>query len=92
MAVFALGSVLSGGLVGKTRMFHPFLLLSGLLATAGVALLYTLEVDSSKARYIGPQILVGFGVGLGCQVPMMAIQSFTKPEDVASMSSIIVSK
>ena len=57
-----------------------------------MALPYTLEVDSSKARYIGPQVLVGFGIGLGCQIPMMAIQSFTKPQDVPTMSSIIVSK
>jgi hypothetical protein len=92
MAFFALGSMLSGGLIGKTRIFQPYLLMGGLLATAGAALLYTLEVDSSKARYIGPEVLVGFGIGLGCQVPMMALQSFTKPEDVASITGILLSK
>ena len=83
---------MSGGIIGKTRIFQPFLLVGGLLATVGAALLYTVDLDSSKARYLGPQVIFGFGIGLGCQVPMMALQSFTPPEDVASVTSIIVSK
>jgi hypothetical protein len=84
--------MLSGGLVAKTRVFQPYLLMGGLLATAGAALLYTLEIDSSKARYIGAEVVVGFGIGLGCQVPMMALQGFSKPEDVASITGIVLSK
>lgn len=83
---------MSGGIIGKTRIFQPFLLAGGLLATIGAALLYTVDLNSSKARYIGPQVIFGFGIGLGCQVPMMALQSFSPPEDVASVTSIIVSK
>jgi MFS family permease len=92
MAFFALGSMLSGTLIGKTGIFQPYLLMSALLTTAGAALLYTLELDSSKARYIGAEVLVGFGIGLGCQVPMMVLQGFSKPEDVASTTSIVLSK
>ncbi|KAG9228616.1 putative efflux pump antibiotic resistance protein [Amylocarpus encephaloides] len=90
IALFALGSMMSGGIIGKTRIFQPFLLVGGLLATVGAALLYTVDLDSSKARYLGPQVIFGFGIGLGCQVPLMALQSFTPPEDVASVTSIIV--
>ncbi|KAK9241400.1 major facilitator superfamily domain-containing protein [Lipomyces kononenkoae] len=90
IALFAVGSMMSGGIIGKTRVFQPFLLVGGLLATAGAALLYTLEADSSKSRYLGPQVIFGFGIGLGCQVPLMALQSFTPPEDIASVTSIIV--
>lgn len=92
MAFFALGSMVSGSIIGKTRMFWPFQLSAGLLSTAGIALLYTLEVSSSKARYIGPQILVGFGIGLGSQVPMIVLQAFSKPENVASITAIVLSK
>ncbi len=84
--------MISGGLVGKTRIFQPYMFIGGLLATAGAALLYTMGVNTSKARYIGPEVLVGFGIGLGCQVPLMALQSFAKPEDVASITGIILSK
>lgn len=83
---------MAGTIVGKTRIFQPILLISGLLATIGAALLYTVDLDSSKARYLGPQVIFGFGIGLGCQVPLMALQSFTPAEDIASVTSIIVSK
>lgn len=84
--------MLSGFLVGKTRLLQPYELSSGLLATAGAALLYTLDVNSTKARYIGPQVLFGFGLGLGSQVPMTALQIFSKPEDVASTTGVMLSK
>lgn len=83
---------MSGGIIGKTRIFQPFLLAGGLLATVGAALLYTVELDSAKARYLGPQVIFGFGIGLGGQVPLMALQSFSSPDDVASVTGIIVSK
>lgn len=76
----------------KTRLLQPYELASGLLATAGAALLYTLDLDSSKARYIGPQIMFGFGLGLGSQIPMTALQAFSKPENVASTTGIMLSK
>ncbi|KAK3382215.1 putative MFS transporter [Lasiosphaeria ovina] len=90
MAFFALGAMFSGFLIGKTRLLQPFELASGLVATAGAALIYTLEIDSSKARYIGPQILFGFGIGLGNQVPMTTAQIFAKPENVASITGIML--
>ena len=84
--------MLSGFLIGKTRLLQPYELISGLLTTAGAALLYTLEVDSSKARYIGPQVILGLGIGLGNQVPMTALQSFSRPEEVAVTTGIMLSK
>ncbi|CZR68566.1 probable permeases of the major facilitator superfamily [Phialocephala subalpina] len=90
MAFFALGAILSGFLIGKIHLLQPYELASGLIATAGAALLYTLEIDSSKARYIGPQVLIGIGIGLGNQVPMTALQSFSKPEDVASTTGVML--
>lgn len=50
MAFFALGSVLNGGLIGKTHIFHLYMLMGGLLAVAGAALFYAMDHDSSKAR------------------------------------------
>lgn len=83
--------MVSGTFIRKTGHVQPYELISGLLATAGTALLYTLGIDYSKAQYIGPQILLGFGTGLGNHVPMTAVQSFSKHEDVASTSSIMLS-
>ena len=92
LAFFALGAVTSGGVISRTRYLQPYQLISGLLTTAGMALFYTLEVDSTKARYIGPQVLFGFGLGFGNQIPITAVQGLSKPEDMASSSGIILSK
>ncbi|KAL6238454.1 hypothetical protein BDW75DRAFT_247213 [Aspergillus navahoensis] len=90
MAFFAVGSMLSGFLIMRTRLLQPYELVSGLLATAGAALLYTMGIDSSKARYIGPQVIFGLGIGLGNQVPMTALQSFAKPEHIAPTTGVML--
>ena len=89
---FAVGAMLAGTIIGKTRLLQPYELISALLMTAGVALLYTLDIDSSHARYIGAEILFGFGLGFGNQIPLTAVQGLSKPEDVASSTGIMFSK
>lgn len=92
LAFFALGAMLSGIVIGKTRLLQPYQLVSALLMTAGMALLYTLDINSSQAWYIGAEVLFGFGLGFGNQVPMTAVQGLSKPEDVASSTGIMMSK
>ena len=84
--------MISGGMVGKTLTLHPFQLASGVLAVVGAGLLYGLEVDSSKAWYIGAQIPLGLGCGLGNQIPVTALQSFSRPEDMTMTTGVIFSK
>lgn len=92
LAFFALGAVSSGTIIGKTRHLQPFQLAAAILMTAGMALLYELEVDSPRAWYIGAQVLFGFGVGFGNQVPVTAVQGLSKPEDVPSFTALMFSK
>ncbi|KAL6414212.1 ResE [Ilyonectria robusta] len=92
LAFFALGAIVSGAAIGKTRHLQPYQLLSAHLMTAGATLLYTMDVDSSQARYIGPQVLFGFGLGLGNQIPMTAVQGFSTPENVANSTGIMLSE
>ncbi|ROV95677.1 hypothetical protein VMCG_07579 [Cytospora schulzeri] len=89
LAFFALGAVISGAAIGKTRHLQPYQLASTLLMTAGMALLYELDVDSSKAWYVGAEVLFGFGVGLGNQVPVTAVQGLSEPEDVPSSTAFM---
>ncbi|KAF2679050.1 MFS gliotoxin efflux transporter glia [Lentithecium fluviatile CBS 122367] len=90
LAFFAFGAMVSGGIIGKTRHLQPYQLTSALLMVAGMALFYTLEVDSSQAMYVGAEVLFGFGIGLGNQIPMTAVQGFSKPEDVANNTGIML--
>ncbi|KAL4784723.1 major facilitator superfamily domain-containing protein [Aspergillus varians] len=90
LALFAVGAVVSGAVIGKTRYTQPFELLGALIMTAGMALIYILDVDSSQAMYIGAEVLFGFGIGICNQVPMTAVQGFSKLEDVSSATGIMV--
>ncbi|CAP96139.1 dynein heavy chain [Penicillium rubens] len=90
LAFFSLGALISGVVVGKTRHLMPFQLVSALLMVAGMALFYTMGVDSPQARYLGPQVLYGFALGLGNQIPMTAVQGFSSREDVASSTGIML--
>ena len=92
VAFFAAGTALSGFIITKTGLLQPLQLASALLSTAGAALLYLVDVDSSLAQYIGPQVLLGFGIGFGNQIPMTAVQSFSKPEEVEVTTGIMLSK
>lgn len=92
LAFFAVGSLASGALIGKTRLLQPYQLTSALLMTAGTALFYTLDVNSSQARYIGPQVIFGLALGFGSQIPMTAVQGFSAPEDVANATGIMLSE
>ncbi|KAK6076017.1 major facilitator superfamily transporter [Seiridium cupressi] len=86
VALFAVGltfhSIVSGGVVRKTRLLQPVELAGALFATLCAGLLYGLSPNSSKAWYIGAHIRLGFGIGLANQVPITALQSFAKPEDL----------
>nr|POF02489.1 dehydrocurvularin exporter [Quercus suber] len=89
MSFYALGAMMSGGLLGKTRQIHPLLFVSGILTVVGAALLYAMDVNTSKAWYICAQIPFGFGIGLGNQVPVTVVQAFSDPEHVATSTGII---
>ncbi|KAE8350730.1 major facilitator superfamily domain-containing protein [Aspergillus coremiiformis] len=90
LALFATGATTSGALIGKTGHLMPYQLTSTLLMTTGAALLYTMTITSPPAQYLGPQALFGFGLGLGNQIPMTAVQGFSKPEDIPSATGIML--
>lgn len=89
---YAIGSMLSGIWIGKTRLPIAVEILSPLLALIGTVLFHKMEIDTLQAWYIGAQIPFGFGIGLGNQAPVTALQAFAKPAEVAATVGIIFSK
>jgi hypothetical protein len=89
---YTVGSMLSGAWIGKTRLPIIIEIASPLLALIGAVLFYEMDVNTSKAWYIGAQIPIGFGVGLGNQAPVTVLQAFAKPTEVAATVGIIFSK
>ncbi|OAA77116.1 MFS transporter [Akanthomyces lecanii RCEF 1005] len=83
-------SMISGGFVTALGYYTPFMIASAILMAIGAGLLTTLEVDSNRKAWIGYQCLLGFGVGLGMQQPMVAVQASLKPADVPIGTAIII--
>ncbi|PVH99828.1 MFS general substrate transporter [Periconia macrospinosa] len=86
VAFFALGAMMSGGIIGSTGHLAPVELVGALLTVIGAALIYAMDVNTSKAWYISAQIPIGIGLGLGNQVPATAIQGFAQPQNVGTMT------
>lgn len=89
---YALGSFLSGFWISKTRLPIVAEIVSPLLAIIGAILLYQMDINTSKAWYVGAQIPFGFGIGLGNQVPVTALQAFAKQSEIAATMGMIFSQ
>lgn len=79
-----------GGFVSKTGIATPVMVVGAVLAMIGSGLLYTLGIGSSTGKWIGYQIIGGFGWGFSYQVPIMFGQGTAAPEDIPSVTSIIL--
>ncbi|KAI0469296.1 putative MFS aflatoxin efflux pump, partial [Xylaria cf. heliscus] len=79
-----IATLLMGGAATKLGYYTPFLLIGSFLMIIGAGLLTTLQVDISMAKWIGYQVLYGFGLGMGIQIPNIAAQTVLQQAYVAS--------
>jgi MFS family permease len=86
------GSLATGGVVGFTGIATPAAVLGSAIATVAAGLLFTLDMNTPASKWIGYQVLGGIGWGMGFQVPIMIGQATAKPEDVPSVTAIILCK
>ncbi|KAI0540239.1 major facilitator superfamily domain-containing protein [Xylaria digitata] len=71
-------------------VYAPFMLVGGLIGTAGTALLSTLTTSTPAPRWIGYQILALSGFGIGFNGPQIAAQTiFRDPNDTPIALTII---
>jgi hypothetical protein len=57
-------TVVAGGMISWLGYYNPFLLLGTMLVTIGSGLFTTMDIDTSSGRWIGYQIIFGFGGGM----------------------------
>ncbi|PPR05123.1 hypothetical protein CVT24_010379 [Panaeolus cyanescens] len=76
------GSLIAGVLVQRTGYYNPFLIAGTILMATGSGLLTTFEPDISSSRFIGYQIIAGLGMGLGSQIPALAVQNALPMSDI----------
>lgn len=81
-------SIATGIFIRKTGMYKPPILLGMLLMTLGYGLLINLDSNSSWAKIILYQIVVGLGIGPNFQAPLIALQSNINPKDIAAGTAL----
>lgn len=98
-------SLIFGGIVTGVGYYTPFLYFGtarkssrsnpshttniAAVYTIGSGFIYTLKVDSSKATWIGYQVLAGFGTGC-VQLPFIAVQSILPPKLMPTGNAIAI--
>ena len=88
-AVFAIGA--SGAIINKTGRYWPWLFFGPLLAAPAGGLLFTIDINTSSAKLIGFQILLGLGTGVAFQNTIIAIQAeyADEPETIPQATSLV---
>ncbi|KAE8411205.1 major facilitator superfamily domain-containing protein [Aspergillus pseudocaelatus] len=76
-------SIITGQLVSRIGYYTPFMIFGVCLTAIGTGLLTTLGINTSEGKWIGFQIIYGFGIGSCSQAPNMAAQTVLPRKDVA---------
>ncbi|KAJ5602440.1 hypothetical protein N7537_005396 [Penicillium hordei] len=81
-------SILSG-LVTISGYYNPVMIMSSVILAIGAGLLSTLKTDSGSGEWVGYQILMGLGVGLGMQQPYIVVQNVLPDGDIPTGTAVI---
>lgn len=92
IAMFSIGTFGSGRIITKTGIAAPYMPASSVIITIGSGLLYTLGTGTSTGKWVGYQLLAGFGFGIGLQIPVIMVQAYAAPADIAVVSAVIICK
>lgn len=84
--------ITSGMLISATGLAVPIQVGGAIIGVVAAGLLYTLDIDTSIGKWIGYQLLGGVGWGLAFQVPIIVGQSNADPEDISSVTAMVLCK
>jgi MFS family permease len=82
-------SLAAGFLTKKIGYYAPWMLLGAIIMPIGAGLISTFTVHTGHSKWIGYQVLYGFGMGLGMQQGSVAVQTVLQRRDVATGASLI---
>jgi len=83
-------SFVSGFGVSKTGYYTPFMIMGGAMLLTGASLTTTWQVNSPAARWIGYQIILSAGSGLGIQQAHTAAQTVLAAVDVPTGAVVLI--
>jgi MFS family permease len=82
-------SIFSGVLVSRIGYYNPSLISGAIIAPIGIGLLTLFKPDTNHSMWIGIQVLIGFGVGLGLQQTNIAAQTVLDKKDAPTGISMV---
>ncbi|KAJ3497078.1 hypothetical protein NLG97_g2182 [Lecanicillium saksenae] len=88
--LFGVSTFGSGRAITKTGVAAPYMVAGSVIVTIAAGLFFTLDVGTSTGKWVGFQILAGFGYGISFQVPVIIAQAFAAPTDIAPTTAIII--
>jgi hypothetical protein len=86
--MFSITTLVTGRAITKTGIAAPYLTAGSIVVTISTGLLYTLDIGTSTGKWVGYQILAGFGYGLSLQVAIVIAQAYAEPSDIAPTTAI----
>ena len=81
---------MSGALVTNIGYYTPFMLAGTVLTSIGAGLLTTFEPNTNSSKWIGYQVLCGFGIGVGLQLPLIAVQTVLDMSEIPIATAMII--
>ncbi|KFA51567.1 hypothetical protein S40293_03952 [Stachybotrys chartarum IBT 40293] len=84
------GAILAGVLISRLGYCNPFFILSSILMPIGAGLLATLLPTSGMSEWVGYQVILGLGLGVGTQQPLTVAQTVLGKADIAIGSSVMM--
>jgi MFS family permease len=80
----------SGAYISITGIAAPITVAGTAIGLICMGLLYTLDVDSSNAKWIGYQVIGGVGWGIASQVPIITVQATASAADLPEATAILL--
>ena len=84
----AIFTVSSGGLISAFGHYIPIMIVGSALSAVASGLIYTLDITTPSSKWIPFQALLGIGLGLVIQIPVIVNQSVVQPSDLSSVSAM----
>ncbi|KAI0533267.1 major facilitator superfamily domain-containing protein [Xylaria digitata] len=82
-------SISNGIFITKIGYYTPTMIAGTAICTIGGGLLTTLQLDTGMSKWVGYQVLYGFGQGLCFQAPNLAAQTVLPKADVSIGASLM---
>lgn len=82
--------IASGAFISKTGIVAPILIVGTALGVVCTGLLYTFDIGTEQAKWIGYQVIGGVAWGIASQIPIIAVQASAPPANLAEVTAILL--